>query len=153
MNKEVLINKLNELIKPIVLNLNYELYYIEYAKENNENYLRIYIDNEKCITLQDCEKVSREVSDILDIEDPIADSYYLEVSSPGVERILYNDAHLNKYINSDINIKLSKPFEGNKAYSGKLLNFDDDVIAIENDNIRLNIPREKIKKVTLKGEF
>ncbi|QGU95212.1 ribosome maturation factor RimP [Clostridium bovifaecis] len=153
MKNDALLEVLNELIEPIVLGLNYELYYIEYVKENNENYLRIYIDNEESITLEDCENVSREVSTMLDEKDPIEDSYYLEVSSPGIERTLYNDKHLHKYIGHDVDIKLSKPYEGKKIYNGKLLNFDSDVILIEFENSELNIPREKIKNVTLKGEF
>ncbi|KYH29887.1 MULTISPECIES: ribosome maturation factor RimP [Clostridium] len=153
MKNDTLINKLNDLIKPIVLKLNYELYYIEYIKENNENYLRVYIDNEKGISLEDCEIVSREISDMLDNEDPIEESYYLEVSSPGIERILYNDEHLHKYVNYDVLIKLSKPHKGQKLFEGKLIDFSKDTITIEAENFKVNIPREKIKKVTLKGEF
>lgn len=153
MKNDTLLTKLYEYIEPIVLDLNYELYYIEYIVENNENYLRVYIDNENGITLEDCEKVSRKISDMLDEKDPIDESYFLEVSSPGIERKLYNDKHLLKYINNDIKIKLSKPYEGSNAYTGKLIGFSDDTISIEFELNRFDIPRKKIKEITLKGEF
>lgn len=153
MKNDTLLTKLYEYIEPIVLDLNYELYYIEYIVENNENYLRVYIDNEQGITLEDCEKVSRKISDMLDEKDPINESYFLEVSSPGIERTLYNDKHLLKYINNDIKIKLSKPYEGNNSYTGKLIGFSNDTISIEYESNRFDIPRKKIKEITLKGEF
>lgn len=153
MKDTFLIDKLTEIIEPITTSLGYELYYIEYIKEQGENYLRIYIDKPDGISLEDCEKVSRKVSDLLDDTDPIADSYYLEVSSPGIERILYNDKHYQKYLNNNVNVKLSKLFNGSKKYEGKLLNFDDNTIIIENDNSNVNIPRDIINKIILKGEF
>ncbi|MCY6372514.1 ribosome maturation factor RimP [Clostridium ganghwense] len=153
MKRDVLLDELSQLIEPIVSQLAYELYHIEYVKEQGENYLRLYIDKEEGISLEDCEKVSRKVSSMLDEKDPIEDSYYLEVSSPGVERILYSDKHLNKYINHMITIKLFKLFEGSKKYQGELLSFSNDFIEIEIEDSKLSIPRDKIKKIILKGEF
>lgn len=150
---QVNINKLNDIIEPIVVGLNYELYHIEYIREQNQNYLRIYIESPNGISLEDCEKVSRKISEVIDIKDPIDDSYYLEVSSPGIERVLCTDKHLYKYINYNVSINLSKPYEGSRKYEGKLLSFDDSVMTIENDDLNISIPRDKIKKVILKGEF
>ena len=97
MKKDILIEKIEELVKPIISELLYELYYVEYIKENGEFYLRIYIDKEEGrISLDDCEAVSRRVSEILDVEDPIKDAYYLEVSSPGLNRGLYTEEHFKK---------------------------------------------------------
>ncbi|AYF54807.1 ribosome maturation factor RimP [Clostridium botulinum C] len=152
-NNLINIDKINELVRPIVEGLNYELYYIEYVREQNENYLRIYIDSSKGINLEDCEKVSRKVSDMLDEKDPIEDGYYLEVSSPGIERVLHTDEHLHKYINNQIVIKLAKLFEGSREHQGKLLNFNDESITIQKDNESISIPRDRIKKIILKGEF
>lgn len=145
--------KINELVRPIVEGLNYELYYIEYVKEQNENYLRIYIDSSKGINLEDCQKVSRKISDMLDEKDPISDSYYLEISSPGIERVLHTDDHLHRYINNKVVINLKKLFEGSREHEGKLLSFDDEVVVIDKDNENMSIPRERIKKIILKGEF
>lgn len=153
MNKEVLIEKLTNLIQPIVNGKNYELYHLEYIKESGENYLRIYIDSPGGIGLDDCEKVSRVVSDKLDEIDPIEESYYLEVSSPGIDRILYTDMHLRKYMGSSISIKLFKLFNGKKKYDGKLVDFNKDIIIIGCEECNLSIPRKLINTVNLKGEL
>jgi ribosome maturation factor RimP len=153
MKLDVLIENLTELIAPIVDELGYELYHIEYVKENGEYYLRIYIDNETGITLEDCEKVSRPVSDILDVKDPITDSYYLEVSSPGLNRNLYSDKHLNRYIGSEVAIKLGKPIEGKKLLKGSLAGFTESEVNISVDGNEIGIPRDKIKAINLEGEL
>lgn len=152
MKKNMPMDKLNNLITPIIEEKGLELYHLEYVKENGENYLRIYIDNEKGVSLQDCENVSRSVSDILDVEDPIEEAYYLEISSPGIDRILYSDKHLENNINNQVTIKLSKLLNGKKIYEGTLLGFEDEIIKINCDGIETNIPREKIATVSLNGE-
>lgn len=153
MNNDALIEKLISLITPIVIEKNLELYHIEYVKESGENFLRIYIDSPNGITLEDCEKVSRPISDMLDIEEPITDSYYLEVSSPGIERILYTDAHLEKYIDNEVEVKLLKLFEGKKQFEGRLVNYNSEEVIISNENNNLNIPKDKIKTISLKGDM
>ncbi|MCM8710623.1 ribosome maturation factor RimP [Clostridium sp. SYSU_GA19001] len=153
MIKDKLIEKLLDLIKPIVEERNYELYHVEYVKECGENYLRIYIDSHNGINLDDCEKVSRAVSDMLDAVDPIEESYYLEVSSPGIDRILFSDAHLNRYLGSVISIKMAKLFNGKKIYEGILEDFNSEYITINFEGNSLNIPRKLIKVMNLKGEF
>lgn len=153
MSDEILINKLFHVIEPIVTEKKLELYYIEFVKEAGENYLRIYIDSPQGISFDDCENVSRTVSDILDDEDPIQESYYLEVSSPGIDRTLFTDAHMEKYIGSDIVVKLSKLVNGKKLYEGKLISFNSEYVIVSCDNVEITIPKDKIKKVNLKGEF
>lgn len=147
------INKLNELIKPVVNRLGFELYYIEYVKEDGENFLRIYIDSNKGISLDDCEKVSRHVSDLLDETDPINESYSLEVSSPGIFRTLYNDDHFNKYMNYDVDVTLNIPYKGMGKYTGKLAGFTESILNIKCSNEIYDIPRNTIKSVTLSGEL
>lgn len=151
MKKQVLLERLNKLIEPIVIGLGYELYHIEYKKEDGEYYLRVYIDKEGGINLTDCERVSRPISDMLDIEDPIPDSYYLEVSSPGVFRELFNDRHLEKYIGSTVKIVFNGAFNGEKSLIGDLKAFDNDNIYINDDNTK--VPREKIKSISLEGSL
>jgi len=153
MKNDMLVNKLNVLIEPIVIEKGYELYHIEFVKEGGENYLRVYIDKEAGITLEDCEKVSRAVSDMLDMEDPISEGYYLEVSSPGIFRTLYNDKHYAKYVNSDILVKLNALLEGKRQLEGKLLNFNEDEITIEVDGTEISVPRNKIKITNLNGDL
>lgn len=153
MKKESIINNIEVLVLPITERLGYELYYIEFVKENGENYLRIYIDSEDGINLDDCEKVSREVSEMLDIEDPISDSYYLEVSSPGIERELHTDAHLEKHIDSSVTVKLNSVFNGKKKLEGTLKSFTDEDITLLDKNKEIVIPRDKISKVNLRVDF
>ncbi|MDP4087797.1 MAG: ribosome maturation factor RimP [Bacillota bacterium] len=153
MKKDVLLENLNKLIKPIVISLGYDLYFIEYIKEEGEKYLRVYIDKEGGISLEDCERVSRPVSDLLDAEDPIPESYFLEVSSPGMFRQLFNDEHLSKYKGSMVAVNLESIIEGKKSLKGTLLHFDDNNIYLSKDNEELMIPREKIKTINLEGSL
>ncbi|WP_392486428.1 ribosome maturation factor RimP [Haloimpatiens sp. FM7315] len=151
--RDLLVNKITELVKPVVIDSGYEFYHIEFVKEDGENFLRIYIDNEKGIGLEDCEKVSRKISDILDVEDPISDSYYLEVSSPGIERVLHTDEHLKRYIGSKVIIKLHKLFSGKKKMSGILIFFNDLEVKIQEEGNEIIIPRDRIKTITLNGDI
>lgn len=154
MNKKILIDELTNLVKPIVTELKYNLYYLELVREGKDNYLRIYIDKEdERISLQDCEKVSRAVSDMLDVKDPIKEGYYLEVSSPGIERILHTDEHLEKYTGNDVVINISGLLNGKKKYEGQLVNFNNEELNIKVEDEEISIPREKISTVNLKGEF
>ena len=102
-------DKVESLISKTINDLGYELYDIEYVKEGKDFFLRIYIDSEKGIDLNDCEKVSNSITEILDEEDYIKEQYFLEVSSPGVERILRKEKHLKDNIENEIEIKLFKP--------------------------------------------
>jgi len=148
-----MIKKLMETIEPIVAALNYELYHLEYVKEAGEYYLRIYIDSENGISFEDCEKISRRISEALDVDDPIEEAYYLEVSSPGIERGLYTDKHLEKFIGSDVNVKLNKLLEGKKALTGKLVRFDAESITFETEGAEVSIPRDIIKSVNISFKF
>ena len=103
-----------ELINPIVTNLGYKLYDVIYEKEAKDYYLRIFIDNENGISLEDCEKVNNAITEILDEKDYIKDQYFLEVSSPGIERVLRKDWQLEENIGQEVEVKLFKPFNGEK---------------------------------------
>lgn len=153
MKIDLMIKKLMETIEPIVAALNYELYHLEYVKEAGEYYLRIYIDSENGISFEDCEKISRRISEALDVDDPIEEAYYLEVSSPGIERGLYTDKHLEKFIGSDVNVKLNKLLEGKKALTGKLVRFDAESITFETEGAEVSIPRDIIKSVNISFKF
>lgn len=152
MDNNALVQKLEQLVKPIADELNYELYYIEYIKENGDFYLRIYIDKPQGISLNDCEALSRRVSDMLDVEDPISDSYYLEVSSPGLNRGLYKDEHYKKYIGKEVFVKFTGSLSGQKNIKGILKAVDDESITVEGE-VELNIPKSKIKSANLDGEI
>ncbi|MBU3098851.1 ribosome maturation factor RimP [Clostridium estertheticum] len=150
MRNDTLLQKLRKIALPIVEKNNCELYHLEYVKEAGENYLRIYIDSSSGISLEDCEKTSRGISEILDVEDPITDSYCLEVSSPGIERILYDDNHLKKYIGQNVLVNLKSLYEGTKKLEGDLVGFSDVQIEIQYDGNNIIIPKENISIVSLK---
>ncbi|NOW02785.1 ribosome maturation factor RimP [Clostridium beijerinckii] len=152
MKKDVLIERIEELVRPIVSELSCELYYVEYVKENGEFYLRIYIDKEGRVSLNDCEAVSRRVSDVLDSEDPIKEAYYLEVSSPGLNRGLYREEHFNKYIGREVLIRLTSSLNGVKSVKGVLRDVSEDSILVEGET-EVKIPRDKIKAANLEGEI
>ena len=118
--------KIEKLLFDKINSLGYELYDVEYIKEGKDYFLRIYIDSKKGIDLDDCEKVSNNITDLLDKEDYIKEQYFLEVSSPGVERILRKEKHLKDNINNEIQLKLFKPINGQKQYKGILKDFDND---------------------------
>ena len=140
--------KVEKLVEPIIEKIGYELYDVEYAKEGKNYFLRIFIDNEKGIDLNDCEKVNDAITDILDEENYIKEQYFLEVSSPGVERVLRKDKHLEQNIGEQINIKLFKKDEnGKKEYLGKLKEFDDFKIVIEQDENEIQVERKNISQI------
>ncbi|MDP4144368.1 MAG: ribosome maturation factor RimP [Bacillota bacterium] len=153
MQKDVLVNKLIDLIKPVVLELGYDFYHLELVKEQGEDYLRVYIDNENGISLEDCEKVSRRISDLLDIEDPITFSYYLEVSSPGIFRNLYTDEHLKRYIGYKVQVNVTKVVKGKRKFEGELISYTDLELVIKENNEEVSIERDKIRSVSLEGEL
>ena len=139
--------KVEQLVKDPIEKLGYSLYDVEYVKEGPEYYLRIYIDKESGIDLNDCEKVSNEINEILDKADYIKEQYYLEVSSPGLERKLRKDKHLEQNISKNVEIKLfKKDNNGKKEYTGKLKAFNQEEIIIEADK-EITIERKNIAQI------
>ena len=143
--------KVEKLIEPIIEKIGYELYDVEYAKEGKNYFLRIFIDNKKGIDLNDCEKVNDAITDILDEENYIKEQYFLEVSSPGIERLLRKDKHLKQNIGEQINIKLFKKDEnGKKEYVGQLKEFNEQSIIIKQEEQEVNeiqIERKNIAQI------
>ena len=137
--------KVESLIKTKIENIGYELYDVEYSKEGKNYFLRVFIDKPEGIDLTDCEKVNDEINDVLDEANYIKEQYFLEVSSPGIERILRKDKHLEKNIGTEINVKLFKKDEnGNKEYQGILQSFNENEIELEED---IKIERKNIAQI------
>lgn len=122
--------KVENLLKDIIENLGYDLYDVLYEKEGKNYYLRIVIDKPEGIDINDCEKVNNEINDILDEADYIKDQYFLEVSSPGLERTLRKEKHFLKQIGNEISVKLFKPINKQKELNGTLENFKDNELTI-----------------------
>ena len=138
-------DKIENLIKSKIENIGYELYDVEYAKEGKNYFLRIYIDSEKGIDLNDCEKVNNEINDILDEADYIKEQYFLEVSSPGIERILKKEKHLKQNIGAEVIVKLFKKDDNNKKeHIGILSDFNENEIIL---NDEIHIERKNIAQI------
>jgi ribosome maturation factor RimP len=146
--------KTEKLMEPILAANHFELYDVEYVKEGGNWYLRAYIDKENGITVDDCVLVSRALSDLLDQHDFIADSYVLEVSSPGLGRQLKRDKHFEKSIGEEVEVKLYKAVNKKKEFVGILVAFDQKTLTIEfEDNSTMEIPRADIATVRLTFDF
>lgn len=139
--KKSIESTIEELVQPIIDSNNFELVDVEYVKEAGEYYLRIFVDKEGGISLNECEVVSRALSEILDIKDPIKDNYYLEVSSPGLDRPLKKDKDFVRYQGRDVEIKLYKPLNGSKQFEGELVGLTEDKnikVIIDNEEVEFN---------------
>lgn len=142
------------LLEPIIEANNFELYDVEYVKEVGNWYLRAYIDKEEGISIDDCELVSRALSDLLDEKDFIDDAYILEVSSPGLGRQLKKDKHFAKSIGEEVEIKLYKAIDKKKEFAGILTAFDKDTITIElEDESTMILNRSDVAMVRLALDF
>ena len=140
--------KVEQLLEKTIVDLGYDLYDVRYEKEGKDYYLRIIIDKPEGIDINDCETVNNAINDMLDEADYIKDQYFLEVSSPGLERVLRKDKHLERNIGEEINVKLFKKDEkGQKEYLGKLKEFDDLKIVIEQDENEIQIERKNISQI------
>lgn len=142
-----------ELLIPIVERYGVEIYDVEYVKEAADYYLRAYIDKPDGVTIDDCEVVSRALSEVLDEKDFISDPYILEVSSPGLGRVLKKDKHLEKSIGAEVEIKTYKPIDKQKEFAGVLVSFDKDTITINEDGNERTFERAAIAVVRLALDF
>ncbi len=138
-------DRVEKCIKSKIESLGFELYDVEYAKEGKDYFLRIYIDSKNGINIEDCEKVSNAINEPLDEENIIREQYFLEVSSPGVERVLRKEEHLKNNIGKEIEVKLfKKDNDGNKVYKGILESFDEQIINLES---KKGIERKNISQI------
>ncbi len=139
--------KIEKLVKNKIEDLGYELYDVWYLKEGSNRVLRIVIDSKKGISLEDCETVNNAIKEIIDKADPIQEPYFLEISSPGIERVLRKDWQLKKFRNEAVEVKLFKKDEnGNKNYRGILLEVTDETLELESDQ-KIKIDRKNIAQV------
>lgn len=146
--------KAEQMVRPIVEANQFDIYDVEYVKEAGNWYLRIYIDKEGGITVDDCELVSRSMSELLDKDDFITDSYILEVSSPGLGRQLKKDKHLEKSIGEEVEVKLFKAYNKQKDFEGILKAFDKEKITIElSDKTEMEFVRTDIAMIRLAFDF
>ena len=151
--KETYEAKTEELLLPIAQSYEVDIYDVEYVKEGSEYYLRAYIDKPEGVNINDCENVSRALSDALDNADFIPDAYILEVSSPGLGRTLKKDRHFEKCMGQDVEVKLFKAQDGNKEFEGALTGFDNESVTILADGVEQTFLRSKIAMIRLALDF
>jgi len=146
-----------ELVTPILNEKNLELVDIEYVKEGKNWFLRVYIDKEGGVDIVECGEVSEQLSEKLDEKDPIKDPYFLEVSSPGVERPLKTKEDFLKNLDKNVFVKLYQPIDGEKEFEGILKEFDGNTVIIEykvkTRKKQVEIPYDKIAKARLAVMF
>ena len=111
--------------------------------------LRLFIDSQQGVTLDDCEVVSRQISALLDVEDPIPGSYVLEVSSPGIDRRLRTSGHFAQHVNEEVKIQLARPHDGRRRFRGKVAEVDDKAVSVVVDGTKWRLPIAEIATATL----
>jgi ribosome maturation factor RimP len=142
-------DRLIALLEPLLARLGYELVELEYTAGRAHALVRLFIDKDGGVGLDDCERVSREVSTLLDVEDPIPSAFTLEVSSPGFDRVLRTEAHFGRFVGSRVFVELKEPREGRRRYTGTLLTVDAEGIALEVDREQVVVRFAEIGKARL----
>ena len=137
-------SRVGDLLEPIIQNLGYILYDVQYIKEGKDFYLRVTIDKPEGISIEDCETVNGAINEPLDETDCIKESYFLEVSSPEIERILRKESHFEKQIGNKIQVKLFKSVEKKKELEGILKSFDDEFLELEIEGKITKIERNNV---------
>lgn len=144
---------LHELIEPGVTSLGFELWGIEYLAHGAHSVLRVYIDAEKGITVDDCAKVSHQISGVLDVEEPISGQYNLEVSSPGLDRPLFTLAQFVAFTGHKVEVRLRVPFEGRRKFKGLLNGVEGDEVLVIVDKEEYLLPIDSIDRANVVPQF
>ena len=153
-SEEAVVRDLTELFEPVVESMGYELVGVEFLGGSGHATLRVYIDREEGVDIDDCASISHQISGILDVEEPISQAYDLEVSSPGVDRPLFKLADYEKYAGSQVKIKLNLGLQGRKNFRGELQGVaETGTVKINVDGEHFDLPFADIEKANLKGEF
>jgi ribosome maturation factor RimP len=145
--------RLTEMLRPSVEDLGYELVGIEYIRAGKHSTLRVYIDQEAGILVADCAVVSRQISAIMDVEDPISNEYTLEVSSPGLERPLFSAAHYQAFIGEEVRLQLRMPIQNRRKWKGVIASVDGEIIGVNVDGKEERFALSNIQKANIVPKF
>jgi ribosome maturation factor RimP len=146
------VEQLRALLEPAVSGLGYELLGLEMLPGKGGVLLRVYIDSDSGITLDDCERVSYQVSGVLDVEDPIASRYTLEVSSPGLDRPLFTPQHFVQHAGRRVRVRMREPMEGRRRFTGELKGYRDGHVVVLEDGVERVLPHAMIRTARLVPE-
>ena len=147
------LEQLQALLAPVVEALGYECWGLEYMSQGRHSLLRIYIDHANGVLVEDCEKVSRQVSGVLDVEDPISSEYTLEVSSPGMDRPLFTLEQFAQHAGELVKIKLRSPYEGRRNFQGPLRGVEEQDVVVLVDDHEYLLPIDLIDKANIIPRF
>ncbi|BCR23493.1 ribosome maturation factor RimP [Aquipseudomonas alcaligenes] len=147
------LEQLQAMLAPVVESLGYECWGVEFISQGRHSLLRVYIDHANGILVDDCEAVSRQVSAVLDVEDPISSEYTLEVSSPGMDRPLFTLDQFAKHVGEQVKIKLRSPFDGRRNFQGLLRGVEDQDVVVLVDDHEFLLPIDLIDKANIIPRF
>ncbi|MDA8233755.1 MAG: ribosome maturation factor RimP [Clostridia bacterium] len=153
MSKKSVEALVEELVLPITEAFDLELVDVEFVKEGADWYLRVFLDKPGGVEIEDCQAVSGKLSNILDEKDPIPQAYYLEVSSPGLDRPLKKDKDFERYQGRLVRVNTFAPLDGQKSFLGNLVGLREDQVVITQEDHEYSIPRDKVSMVRLELEF
>lgn len=140
---------ITELIDTTIQALGLDLWGVELLQQGKYSLLRIYIEREEGVTIEDCEKVSRQVSALMDVEDPIAGEYTLEVSSPGMDRPLFSIEHYSQYVGSEVDLKLRRPLDGRRKFKGQIIKVSGDIVGLSVEGSEYDLEFSDIEKASI----
>lgn len=140
---------LDSLLRPVVVDMGYVCWGIEHLRQGRASLLRIYIDAEPGVTLEDCERVSRQLSAVLDVEDPIAGEYLLEVSSPGLDRLLFTPAQYERYVGETVKVRLSGTYEDRRKITGTIARVAGETVILNEAGREFHIPLREIDRARI----
>lgn len=141
---------LTSLLQPVIEDMGFVLWGVEYMPQKNNAMLRVYIDHADGISVDDCADCSREISGVLEVEDPIKGAYVLEVSSPGIDRVLFNEQQFSSYIGENVQVKLAQPVMGARNIKGIIESVDGDSIVVANEVTDYQFDVGNVMKARLK---
>lgn len=147
------LEELQALLAPVVEALGYQCWGIEFLSQGRHSLLRVYIDHANGILVEDCEKVSRQLSGVLDVEDPVASEYTLEVSSPGMDRPLFTIEQFAAHTGEQVKIKLRTPFDGRRNFQGLLRGVEEQDVVVQVDDHEYLLPIDSIDKANIVPSF
>ena len=145
---------IGDMIEPGIRSLGYELVGVEFQTgSKGGSLLRVYIDRAEGISADDCQKVSYQVSGVLEVEDPIPGHYTLEVSSPGLDRLLFRPEDFERFAGQQVKLKVAYPIEGRRKFKGLLLGMQESNVVIKQDDIEISLPLEQVEQARLVPEY
>lgn len=142
--------KLQALLQPTVEAMGFELWGMEHLSQGRHSLLRLYIDSENGVTAENCAEVSRQIGGVMDVEDPITGEYTLEVSSPGIDRLLFKLDQYLAYVGEWVELRLRVPFEGRRKFNGTLKGIEGEDVIVQVDNHEFLLPHGAIDKAQVK---